>query len=271
MADYPPRIGQSYMTPTRLSRWLYARFPRLYDPDPEIFMERYANEGELVGISRPTLVLGPECRKALLFTYPEGELHVAGRTFCGMTQTGIRQLLAKRGGWYDPTSRREYLVLGRGEIKRAAARVHPGDRIAAAGVPSPARDFLGVGWSGDETWGIWSDGEEANIRMLIDDCAAEGLTITLTLSAFVGEAHPEISMVAYANGQYIGQQKFENGEPLPKRVELTLPCNVVNERRGALDLRLRIEGAVSPQALGMSADGRVLGIGLIQLDVSRLP
>jgi hypothetical protein len=41
LIQFWPARAEEYLRPTRVSQWLYSRFPGAYDPMPEIFTERY--------------------------------------------------------------------------------------------------------------------------------------------------------------------------------------------------------------------------------------
>ena len=69
--DADPRQFGKYVVPSMPSQFIQTRMPWLYDPPPEIFVERYSGIGE--GIRRSTVrgVLGPDCRKLLVLPYPD--------------------------------------------------------------------------------------------------------------------------------------------------------------------------------------------------------
>jgi hypothetical protein len=60
---YDPRTPEQYVTPSRLSYLIQSRFPTLYNPAPEIFMERFSGHGEERAYD---LIVGPDRRKTLL-------------------------------------------------------------------------------------------------------------------------------------------------------------------------------------------------------------
>lgn len=62
-----PRKPESYSTPTRLSYAIQSKASFLYDPPPEVFLERYSGVGEAVYGYDPRGVLGPDCRKLLIY------------------------------------------------------------------------------------------------------------------------------------------------------------------------------------------------------------
>lgn len=66
-----PARNEEYSKPTRLSLLLQTRAPSLYDPPTEVFAERFSGVGEAVYSKRPRAVVGPDCRKAVVYPGPE--------------------------------------------------------------------------------------------------------------------------------------------------------------------------------------------------------
>lgn len=57
-------VNESYQNPSLVSAFVQKHLPGLYDPDPEIFSERYSGLGEA---ALTKAVVGPDCVKILIF------------------------------------------------------------------------------------------------------------------------------------------------------------------------------------------------------------
>jgi hypothetical protein len=62
-----PRKNENYSTPTYLSLLIQSKASFLYNPPPEIFAERYSGIGESINNTNPRGILGPDCRKLLIY------------------------------------------------------------------------------------------------------------------------------------------------------------------------------------------------------------
>lgn len=122
------------------------------------------------------------------------------------------------------------------------------------------REFLLSGWSGPESWGVWSDGELAT---LVVDLSREpgDQVLCFRLTPFID---PEINgqrVDVLVDGKKQAQWTFD--EPLRSARSVTVPA-----RAGAKHLTYLtffIRSPKSPARLGHSNDDRRLGIGLIDL------
>jgi len=122
---------------------------------------------------------------------------------------------------------------------------------------------LRSGWSGLETWGVWSDGPEAQV--MLDPKPALGgtgeLLLLLRATAFVSPRHPRQIVDVLVNDTRVALWTFNHGDGhLERRVRL--PAAVV---KFPLAVTFQLPNSVSPAQLGGSADRRRLGIGLATL------
>ena len=106
--------------------------------------------------------------------------------------------------------------------------------------------------------GRWTTGPEA--RMLWDVSAAPGVDLICELEAegFVAEAHPRLTVGVFANDRRVATLRFRHG----MRAEIhrfTIPCVTIAARR-LLCLCFDIRHPCSPARLGLSDDGRLLGL-----------
>lgn len=61
-----PRKHESYTTPSRISYFIQAYLPGLYNPPAEVFLERYSGFSETPYVTTLKGMIGPDCRKLLL-------------------------------------------------------------------------------------------------------------------------------------------------------------------------------------------------------------
>lgn len=117
---------------------------------------------------------------------------------------------------------------------------------------SPAvKSILGFGWSNPESWGTWTDGEFATLRIPVPPGRPWQIQIR-------GIAFPESGSVRIGHGWSLNSleyQTFEGHEPV--QLSLDTMTGTGNET-----LVLHLPSATSPNAVGISTDDRVLGFGL---------
>lgn len=264
--SYRPDQYEKYTSPTWASSFAYTHLPSMIKPDMEIFRERNSGVGE-TPIPRPAVVLGPNCRLALILTGAKREPDVLGARHCGMSQSGLIGLLKRRGAWSDVGSADRYMVLSIHDISSLYPLIERGSVIRASGSPSPMRDFLISGWSIDEPWGVWSDGENAKIGFIIKDSGARNIRISLLMTAFFYGSHNQVAVMPSANGRALPALVIRANDALKMRYEIEIPMRDVVLSHGRIELSFQIKNSRSPQELGISNDRRQLGIGLIEMSV----
>jgi SAM-dependent methyltransferase len=117
--------------------------------------------------------------------------------------------------------------------------------------------LLGKGWSEVEDWGVWAEGPEATLELLLPP--GHRGTVRLEGRAFVvPERHPEIQVTITANGTLVGTERI-----ISDRSEsvLSVPATLADSR-GALRLKLATDRPRSPAEVGVGVDPRVIGFGL---------
>jgi len=121
------------------------------------------------------------------------------------------------------------------------------------------RRFLGTGWSHAEPAGTWTDARKAEMVFELIEVPDEDMVLTLTAHPFVVEDRPEMQAVRVAaNDRTVAALRMEHAELDDYRIPI--PRAALNDER--LRIRLTVPDAASPRALGISGDGRLLGIKL---------
>ena len=118
--------------------------------------------------------------------------------------------------------------------------------------------LLGYGWSNPESWGVWSDGEHATIRIP----APAGTAWEAILHGHPYAPRGPVRVGIGAESGSLDYTEVQPGEPL------SLTARARGQSRPLVQLHL--PAARSPVADGLSQDSRVLGFGLTHLGFSLL-
>lgn len=129
---------------------------------------------------------------------------------------------------------------------------------------SPATAYLVSGWSGNEPWGTWSDGTDAEIILRV---SAAARSLVLETTALVGPTHPQQALVMSINEVQVLATSLI--KPDANLIEIALAPEVQKliAEQGLLRIQFHFANAISPGELGMGEDGRKLAIGLQALTV----
>ncbi len=125
---------------------------------------------------------------------------------------------------------------------------------------SPRADYLLIsGWSTREDFGVWNDGQVATLLVHNEGTNTQ---VTLRYRVFLTPEVPTQRLIFKADGQTIKEvQAQQNGE-----VFLSWP---VIDNQGTTTLTIEMPDAISPREAGLSTDGRVLGMGLENLQIKQ--
>jgi glycosyltransferase involved in cell wall biosynthesis len=123
-------------------------------------------------------------------------------------------------------------------------------------------DLLVTGWSSAENWGTWSDGRFATLR--------------LPVSGYRGAWKANITFTAFGKEGTEVRLKVGDDSASPS-IMWTVPAQRVVQKELHVEsqltdvtLQFSLPNAISPFQLGVSTDRRLLGIGLISLNLRRL-
>jgi hypothetical protein len=123
-------------------------------------------------------------------------------------------------------------------------------------------DLLITGWSIAENWGIWSDGPLATLRLPTSGhCGTWRANIAFTM---FGKQGTEVTVSIVDDSESLSAiWSVPANQTVQKELEF-------ESRRTDVVLQFSFPNALSPFQLGISADRRLLGIGLISLSLDRL-
>lgn len=167
----------------------------------------------------------------------------------------------------------DMLALGTDKVEdpKLATQDYPsvelGSVLSAAAPAAALAPLLVSGWANPEPWGVWSDGAQARIGFKIDGAVDTDVEVTLQLKAFIGGSRNELTMVPTANGRQLAPIVFRGSQVNPAPHVLLIPSQDVAQANGRIQLDFAVQDPQSPQELGLSADPRKLGIGLVELSV----
>lgn len=127
-----------------------------------------------------------------------------------------------------------------------------------------AHPFLSrVGWAYPEDWGTWTDGPAAELHLRVQGVPQ---SLSMEVNPFVAPQAglPEQTLRIFANGIAVGEYRLQAAQTL----SVDLPASAMASGTGFLTLRFELPQAASPRRMGLSPDGRLLGIGVQRLAVN---
>jgi len=130
-----------------------------------------------------------------------------------------------------------------------------------------ARKHLIYGWSGPEPWGTWSDGHEAVVYFKLKKAPIGDIALHLTGGAFINEKHPLQRMDVFIND--VKMCTIIRDSSAEKTDIILIPKYIYIKSRGKIKITMRFPDAVSPAAVGMSKDPRVLSFALKKIWISK--
>lgn len=129
---------------------------------------------------------------------------------------------------------------------------------------------LGYGWSRPESWGAWSNGPETSLILpLKPNLRGRPLAVEVIGLAYVVESAPQRSVQVRVNGQLIDSWVFEHPVNEYART-LKIPAELTAGDTPMV-ISFAIENPVSPLSLGLSGDGRALGLAISSVRILRDP
>jgi hypothetical protein len=124
--------------------------------------------------------------------------------------------------------------------------------------------YLCGGWSDPEEWGVWTMQHLAHMLFNCRDFLNQDVLLKAIISAFCPEQFPSTTTEVVVNGHQLCVWRVGNE---PQAFEVLIPAALL--QRASLHVVFRILDPRSPVTVGFSADDRLLGVGLHQLEFSR--
>jgi hypothetical protein len=124
-----------------------------------------------------------------------------------------------------------------------------------------ANIFEGNGFCSSENWGTWSCAKEVSLYFKLNDIP-KTLYLKLNFHAFATLNHPQ-RFQFYLNGHLLKEEKYaDSGD---KQLILDISSIVQKENT----FIIKVPDAATPKSLGISADTRDLGIGLVSILITK--
>lgn len=139
--------------------------------------------------------------------------------------------------------------------------------VPAAGSIATKVEF--TGWGESEPWGRWALGQRSRLHLrLSGQCDGRQLCLALQAKAFVDARHSLQRFQIYANGHLLDTWDCSHARPEVSR-QWPVSSTWLGEH-GELEITLLQADAISPAALGLSRDTRLLGLGVRQMSLAWL-
>ena len=123
------------------------------------------------------------------------------------------------------------------------------------------------GWFGPESWGMWGGAEASlDIAVAADGVPPHGVELIGDVRRVVSPLQRAADVGVFVNGVAVARWLFTTAAPAGER-RAAIPAVLVRAH-APLRIVFRAAAARSPAELGLSADGRHLGIGLSRLSIS---
>jgi hypothetical protein len=138
------------------------------------------------------------------------------------------------------------------------------ERVVSFAAHGDAERFCGEGWSEPEPAFTWALGPRAELHMKVR-WNNRPLGLRMRLAAF--HHPPELpfqTVEVAANDIVVATWEVSK----PAEFTAVIPPHVL-AKKPALDLELRFANATSPQALGLSADARPLGVSCFEMQLTK--
>ncbi|WP_456683108.1 DUF7024 domain-containing protein [Bradyrhizobium sp. USDA 3311] len=117
------------------------------------------------------------------------------------------------------------------------------------------------GWSQLEPWGVWSDGNRAQLGFVIASALTGHPKLVIECKAFITQGSPEQRIELWSQNMKLGDASLRKDTNT-----VTVPLEGLRLPPGTpFIVELRLPLAKSPQQLGLSQDLRKLGIGLVRV------
>lgn len=124
--------------------------------------------------------------------------------------------------------------------------------------------MLAEGWGRVEEWGTWSEGPEAEVVLRIPP---EARAISIEVAAFVQPSHTRQRVEVLINGVEALSTQFTRLQDNTLELPLTPAIREAINADGRLRVHFHLPDAISPKALGLGSDERVMALGLKSLTV----
>ncbi|MCE7527798.1 DUF6311 domain-containing protein [Polynucleobacter sp. IMCC 30228] len=149
------------------------------------------------------------------------------------------------------------------ELNQLAPEISLGEKIIFSSQGRGRVDFMLEGWGYGENWGTWAIAPQA--KLIFNFPSSKPKKMVINTKAFLAPKHLQQEIEVWGNGSLLGKAILKKSDA--NQIEVTLPDQVM--ANPILNLEFRSINAVSPKDMGLSADERLLGIGLQSIQFTR--
>ncbi|CAN5417085.1 hypothetical protein BH10PSE11_BH10PSE11_41080 [soil metagenome] len=131
-----------------------------------------------------------------------------------------------------------------------------------------SRGFMRAGWGDTEPWGVWTVDRRAELEFYLHAKAGDRLVLNTFASAFLGKGREPVRIRVSVDGQQIAEWVFENPRLRTSHAQwmtAQLPPYAGEAENRVLKISFEVDAPRSPLVEGLSADPRMLGLGLSKL------
>lgn len=145
----------------------------------------------------------------------------------------------------------------------AAIEMPEAGKIVFSGNPG-AQTYLREGWWPIESWGVWSQGTSRLTFGVPASLRGQALDLVILTNLFVADRKPAQTIDFRINGIDVGAWRFSAPSS-------TLTMQIPSELAAAesLTIELKSQDAIAPSSIGFNGDNRVLGLGLVSVQLRR--
>ncbi|MCB1158864.1 MAG: hypothetical protein KDK45_15295, partial [Leptospiraceae bacterium] len=126
-----------------------------------------------------------------------------------------------------------------------------------------------IGWSDPEHWGVWSNNDFSTLNFHLPEGIGDNVILSLESKAFINHLHPVLRVDVFMNNRFMQTLEYtiSDNERIRK---IRIPKSFLYVKKKSPNrLRFNYNSPKSPAELGISADGRRLGMGLISLSIEK--
>ncbi|MBJ9618321.1 hypothetical protein KTE49_04525 [Burkholderia multivorans] len=260
------RAWPSYLYYTTVSERVMDKFPEIYNPVPEIFIERGVH---IDGAMNPEHIYYYANDKGVRKIILNDRRRNVDDFFCSGGERArdyVTSVSRVEQGWvyYNLKYGCTALFTARGEYEKPPALTH--GMTLRFDEQGSGKLYLDRGWSHQEPWGTWSDGPEASIVLPLSDAGVG--QISLRANALVSAKRPEQKIVVYVNGVNAGVivLRAANGN----NFNIQVPVSVIRSINESKIMRLKFKflDSTRPKDIGINGDDRMLAMGLVSLTIN---
>ncbi|HWB57901.1 MAG TPA: glycosyltransferase family 2 protein [Chthoniobacteraceae bacterium] len=120
-----------------------------------------------------------------------------------------------------------------------------------------------AGWCNPESWGTWTEGNEATLAIRLAEIPRGGLVLNANVKALTARGQPGVCATVCVAGQDVAT--WTVGHDDFKQYRANIPASAIRDLRCAITFK--IANPRSPAGLGISSDNRQLGLGFGSLEL----